>query len=193
MNDYQKLIEILEKNNLTAEEKNYLNNLRNEDHDSQKIFAVYNGLKTSGKNKTFVSKEMLADYVLHINGFEPENKNVITLAPEIEKQIRTSAYLKNEFEKLNAEYAEVDNFITQTFVEKENNHAVQLNFYRRFRIPVYSFSALILIYIILFAAFNIFSPGYKKHILLYDNSDKSFSRGRISEYFQQSLNYINNK
>lgn len=192
MNDYQKLIEILEKDNLTSEERNYLNNLRNEDHDAQNIFAVYEILKSSGRKKTEVSNEILADYVLYINGLEPENKNVISLTPEIEKQIRTSGYLKNEFEKLNAEYSDIDNFITRTFTQKENNNTVQPNFYKRFRIPVYSLSALVLIYVVLFAAFNIFSPDYKKHILLYDNSDKSFSRGRISESFQQSLNYINN-
>lgn len=192
MNDYQKLIEILEKDNLTSEERNYLNNLRNEDHDAQNIFAVYESLKSSGRKKTEVSNEILADYVLYINGLEPENKNVISLTPEIEKQIRTSGYLKNEFEKLNAEYSDIDNFITRTFTQKENNNTVQPNFYKRFRIPVYSLSALVLIYVVLFAAFNIFSPDYKKHILLYDNSDKSFSRGRVSESFQQSLNYINN-
>ena len=180
MSSYEKLIEILEKNNISHEEENYINLLCAEDIEARKIFSIYNNLKTSRQKSFKVTDELLADYVLYINGIEPENKSVISLIPEIEKQIRASEKLKNEFEILNAEYSEADNFITQTF-------------YNRFKAPIYSASAFVLIYVILFTAFNIFAPGYKKNILLYDNSDKSYSRGRVSESFQQSLIYINNK
>ena len=193
MSSYEKLIEILEKNNISHEEENYINLLCAEDIEARKIFSIYNNLKTSRQKSFKVTDELLADYVLYINGIEPENKSVISLIPEIEKQIRASEKLKNEFEILNAEYSEADNFITQTFSKQTHVKLQQHTFYNRFKAPIYSASAFVLIYVILFTAFNIFAPGYKKNILLYDNSDKSYSRGRVSESFQQSLIYINNK
>lgn len=192
MSSYEKLIEILEKKKISHDEENYINQLCAEDIKAQKIFSVYKNLKTSKKSGFEITDALLADYVLYIHGNEPENKNVVSLIPEIEKQIRTSEQLKKEFEKLNAEYSETDNFITQTFSKQNPVILQQQTFYNRFKVPVYSASALALIYVILFTAFNIFSPDYKKNILLYDNSDNSYSRGRVSESFQQSLIYINN-
>ena len=192
MNNYEKLIEIFEKNNLSSEEENYIKKLCDDDIEARKISSVYKNLKSSKKKSPEISNALLPDYILYINGFEPENKSIVALIPEIEKQIRASEYLKKEFEKLNKEYSEVDNFISQAFSKQEPAKLRHRTFYNRFKIPIYSVSSLALIYIILFTAINILSPGYKKNIILYDNSDKSYSRGRVSESFQQSLLFINN-
>lgn len=199
MNDYEKLIDLLNKENLLPGEENYIKNLCAEDPEAGRIVNIHKKLKSSSAKKKNITIEQLADYVLYLNGLEPENKNVISLIPEIEKQLRASEELKKEFELLNSEYLETDQFVSQAFTEKEEAKTRRQTLYKPSRIPhgikrvsIYSVSAAAVVYMILLIAFDIFTPDYKKNILLHDNSDKSYSRGRASETFQQSLIHINN-
>lgn len=194
MNGYEKLIELLEKEKLYPEDENYINSLCANNPEAEKIVQIYKRLKSSTSKENNISIEQLADYVLYLNGQEPEDKNTISLIPEIEKQLRVSKELKKEFELLNSEYSETEQFVANTFIESEKsgkkNLTSDLQGFKKY--SIYSLSTAAVVYIILFFAFNIFTPGYKKNIILRENSDNSYTRGRISETFQKSLIYINN-
>lgn len=196
MNGYEKLIELLEKDNLSSEDENYINELCKEDEEAENICNVYKNLKSSSIKYNRITTEQLADYILYLNGQEPQDKNIISLIPEIEQQLRTSKELKNEFEFLNSEYSETEQFIQNTITknpEKENNNffiSANLSGIRKY--SLYSVTAAAALYLILLFSINISTPEYRKNIVLQENNDGSYTRGRISESFQQSLMYINN-
>lgn len=198
MNNYQKLIELLNKEELSTKEKEYIKNLCSKDPEAEKIAFIHKNLKTSLNKKKKITTEQLADYILYLNGLEPKDKNIITLIPEIEKQLRLSEELNNEFKLLNSEYLETDQFVSQILEEKTTKEEKQDSYktiakHKLFKwVPIYTVSTVAIVYIILLITFNIFTPDYKKNIFLYGDFDNTNSRGRISETFQQSLIYINN-
>lgn len=197
MNNYQRLIELLEKENFSPEDENYISELCAGDHEAEKIVRVYNKLKQSNTIYKIITFKQLSDYVLYLNGQEPIDKNIITLIPEIEKQLRISNELKKEFEFLNAEFSEAAQYVTNTFTisgkSKKNdllNTLRNLNGFKKY--SLYSISATSFVYLFLLIVLNIFTPDYKNDIILQDTSDNGYTRGRISESFQQGLIYINN-
>lgn len=194
MNNSEKILELLEKKNLTGEEKILLQNLLKE--PGNKHFAgLYKNIEETVKSSAHLSADEIADYVLVKNKMEPENKNIHGRIPFIENHLRTCIKCEDEFKMFNAEYSDAEVFLSaemhqdkdvkeETIVRRE---AVRSR--RKFFIPGYAFASAA----VLFAAAVLFLTSYFSQPQFYDaakigdNQEYFVTRGRASDEFQQSL------
>lgn len=196
MDETEKILELLDKDTLSDEEKEYLTNVLN-NPELKKIQETYLRLKTSLKRSEHVDEELMAEYVLYKNNIT-EEKMIVLLANKVEDHLRYCAECQELFRNLNSEYSNVDEFINNNITTKpaEKEHAKSfkvgslLNL-KKFKYASFSFATVVIIYLGLFIVSSVTTPDYKKSFL--DGNDFYTSRGRASEYFQRGLDAIDNK
>ena len=71
MNNFDKIISLLEKSNLTEDEKNSLKTLINEDSEAKEFYESFNKLRQAFNTSRHLTGDELADYILIKNGLEP--------------------------------------------------------------------------------------------------------------------------
>ncbi len=197
MNDFEKIIELLDKESITTEENSFLNQLIEKDQEAKKIYRAYFQLKNSLMRNKHIDEELMAEYVLYKNNVSSE-RLIILLAPKVEDHFRKCNSCEILFKKLNEEYTQVDSFVTKsitqhTMLEKQVEHSRSFTF-NGFKAVKYSFAsiaAVVVLYIGLFAVSSLTIPDYKNSF----PNDKDFytTRGRTSELFQRGLDAIDRK
>lgn len=184
------ILELLLKNELSDKEKRELKKLLEGNPQYKKYAALVKHLRN-----THLDADIISEYVLHINGLSTEKKDFASFIPIIEKHISLCDECRKEFELLNAEYAEVDNFVSERFAgevsvkEKNLSDTTYFNIFNN-RIAKYSFASaftLVLIFFSLFAISELTVPNYKNVSSFTALDDLSFTRGRITEEFQKGL------
>jgi len=196
MDETEKILELLDKDNLSDEEKKYLSNALN-NPELRKIRETYLRLKNSLKRNKHIDEELMAEYVLYKNNISAE-KIVVLLANKIEDHLRLCTECHELFKRLNLEYSSVDMFINNTLITKPAG-SEYFGFYKlgsiinfkKFKYAFVSFAAAAVIYLGLFIVSSVITPDYKKSFL--DGNDFYTSRGRGSEHFQRGLDAIDNK
>lgn len=199
MNDFDKILELLEKDDLSSEKKKELDELFAGISGSEKIVRTYNGLKNAVAKNSHIDEVLMGEYVLFKNEMNEENRTMFLLERKINDHLRECAECTDLFRTLNAEYAEVDSFlgnsITET-VSSEKKAKASAGFFKNLssvRTAMASVAALVIIYVGMFAASSVLVPDYKKHAISEDERDFYNTRGRTSELFQRSLSAIDNK
>ena len=197
MNDFEKIIELLDKESITPEEKHFLNEMIGKDSGAKKISQAYLQLKNSLNRSEHIDEELMGEYILYKNNLSRE-RIIVLLSKMIEDHIRKCLPCENLFKELNSEYTEVDPFITQSFTEQvpSENPAQKKGFFlfHNFTAAKYAFtslSAVIVLYLGLFAVSSFTTPDYKKSLI--DDKDYYTTRGRTSELFQRGLDAIDSK
>ncbi|MBK7632298.1 MAG: hypothetical protein IPJ23_16650 [Ignavibacteriales bacterium] len=197
MNDIDKIIELLDKDSITNEEKKLLNGIIDNDPEARKIHDTYLDLKSTLKRNEHIDEELIAEYVLYKNDISSENV-IILLSKMVEDHIRKCKHCENLFKELNVEYAEVDTFVGQSVSQQiaQNKQANQKGFFlfNNFSSAKYAFASLaavVVLYLGLFAVSSLTTPDYKKSFL--DGEDFYTTRGRTSELFQRGLDAIDRK
>ena len=197
MNDIDKIIELLDKDSITNEEKKLLNGIIDIDPEARKIHDTYLNLKSTLKRNEHIDEELMAEYVLYKNDISSENV-IILLSKMIEDHIRRCKQCENLFKELNVEYAEVDTFVGQSVSQQiaQNIQAEKKGFslFNNFSSAKYVFASLaavVVLYLGLFAVSSFTTPDYKKSFL--DGEDFYTTRGRTSELFQRGLDAIDRK
>lgn len=199
MNEIDKILELLDKEELSESEKTELQNLISTQPDSEKIIKTYNGLKNLHSKNSHIDEMILGEYVLYKNNMLENESTILLLQGKIEKHLRKCNKCTEVFKTLNAEYSEADSFIEQTLVDipmAPQKDELKSGFSRRFstfRIAFASIAVLAFIYIGMFAASSFLVPDYKRHAI--SESERNFynTRGRTSELFQKSLSAIESK
>ncbi len=185
MDETEKILELLDKQALSDEEKEYLSKALN-NPELRKIKETYLQLKNSLKRNDHIDEELMAEYVLHKNNLT-EGKVIVLLANKIEDHLRLCNECQELFKELNSEYSSVDEFINNTITTKPTGS----EYIRKFKYAFASIAAVAIIYMGLFIVSSVTTPDYKKSFL--DGNDFYTSRGRASEYFQRGLDAIDNK
>lgn len=194
MNDFEKIIDLLDKDNRTNEEQHFLDEVINNDPQAKKISDAYLNLKTALKNDEHVNEELMAEYVMYKNNLSSD-KLIILLANKVEDHIRKCIQCEKLFTELNAEYCDVDSFVGQSVTENVSQEKpVQLKGFSLFnnistaKYAFASLAAVVVLYLGLFAVSSFTTPDYKKSFL--DGEDFYTTRGRTSELFQRGLDAI---
>lgn len=194
MNDFEKIIELLDKDFMSEEERLLLNDLINKDQEAKKIHDAYLNLKTSLRKDEHIDEELMAEYVMYKNNLSSE-RLIILLANKVEDHIRKCVHCEKLFTGLNAEYCDVDSFVSQSLVEQVTQEKpVQSKgffLFNNFSAAKYAFASLaavVVLYVGLFAVSSFTTPDYKKSFL--DGEDFYTTRGRTSELFQRGLDAI---
>ncbi len=200
MKNFDKIIELLEKNNLTKEEKNLLDELLKEDAEANEFYNSYKKLGGAFLASRHLTIDELADYVLIKNGLEPERKESTRNIPVFKAHIRRCEKCAKEMENLNKEYSDVKNFVSSQFearVEEKTKVSdskkifiSKLNFYRY---AVIGISAIAVLFFSLMVISNLSTSKYYKLGTIGDLSDISISRGRTTNDFELSLKALEEK
>ncbi|MFN3871491.1 MAG: tetratricopeptide repeat protein [Ignavibacterium sp.] len=197
MNDFEKIIELLDKENISEDEKHLLDEIFTNNPEAKKLGEFYLNLKTSLKRDEHIDEELLADYVMYKNNLSPE-RLVVLLANKIEDHLRNCVQCKKLFTELNTEYCDVDTFVRQSLVEQVNKTKptksagfFSLNKFNAAKYALASLTAIVALYFGLFAVSEFITPDYKKSFL--DGEDFYTTRGRTTELFQRALDAIDRK
>jgi tetratricopeptide (TPR) repeat protein len=197
MNNFEKIIELLDKDSITAEEKNVLSGMIKNDPKAKKINDAYVNLKTLLKRDEHIDEELMAEYVMYKNNLSSD-RLIILLSKTVEDHIRKCVLCESLFVELNAEYCEVDSHVNQSVVEQvgPEKPAQQKGFFllNNFSTAKYAFASIavvIILYLGLFAVSSFTTPDYKKSFM--GGEDFYTTRGRTSELFQRGLDAIDRK
>lgn len=198
MNDIDKILELLDKGELSSEEKKALDGLLAGIPGSEKIVNTYARLKKALAEDSHIDEVLIGEYVLFKNDILEDKRTMLLLERKIEDHLRKCTQCTDVFRKLNEEYTEVDSFLGNTLTESkvpDKKTKITAGFFRRItpvKTIITSFAALIIIYIGMFAASSILVPDYKKYAISEDERGMYNTRGRTSELFQKSLSALDN-
>ena len=197
MNDFDKIIELIDKNFITEDESKLLDEMINKDPEAKKISQAYLQLKTSLKRNEHIDEELMGEYVLYKNNLSTE-RLIILLAKSVEDHIRKCESCENLFKELSSEYSDVDKFIgqsvSQQIVADKQSDKKRFYLFNNFSAAKYAFASLaavVVLYLGLFAVSSITTPDYKKSFV--NDTDFYNTRGRTSELFQRGLDAIDRK
>jgi tetratricopeptide (TPR) repeat protein len=195
MNNFEKIIELVQKGNLTPEEQETLDSLLANDPEARKFFDVYEKV---GKvfQSPHIPYDKLRDYVLIKNGLEPEGKCDPSGMCELEKHLEECPLCSKEFEILNEEFSGIKNFVSSAMKGELQVEQAQRSFLKQSSLRLYPlFAVLVLGFIYLFLyVISVFTTP-KSYTLASLNGDSEFyvTRGRGTNEFQHSLEAIENK
>jgi TolA-binding protein len=197
MNDIEKIIELLDKDSITSDEKKILDGITEQNPEAKKISQIYLKLKMSLKQNDHIDEELMGEYVLYKNNNSSE-RVIILLSKMIEDHIRKCNQCENLFKELNAEYTEVDEFIIKSvsdqIIQNKQSKNKTFSLFNNFGAVKYAFASLtvfIALYLGLFMISSFTTPDYKKAFI--EDEDFYTTRGRTSELFQRGLDAIDKK
>jgi tetratricopeptide (TPR) repeat protein len=197
MNDFDKIIELLDKELISEDEKKLLDEMINNNPEAKKIHDTYLNLKSSLKKDEHIDEELMAEYVMYKNNLSSD-RLIVLLANKVEDHIGKCVKCEKLFTDLNAEYCDVDSFVSQSLVEQvsqekpaQSKGFFLFNNFSAIKYAGASLAAVVVLYIGLFAVSSFTTPDYKKSFL--DGEDFYTTRGRTSELFQRGLDAIDRK
>ncbi|HCY76854.1 MAG TPA: hypothetical protein DHV28_13110 [Ignavibacteriales bacterium] len=197
MNDFERIIEILDKESISAEEKILLDGMIENNPEAKKISRVYLRLKASLRQDKHVDEELMGEYVLYKNNLSSD-RLIVLLSQMIEDHIRTCEPCENLFKDLNSEYSDVDNFVANAMTEIPTQEKTIADHrfisFGNFSTVKYAFAAIAAVFVLylgLFAVSSFTTPDYKKSFL--EDGDFYTTRGRTTELFQRGLDAIDRK
>lgn len=194
MDRKNKIIEILEKKNLTGSDKEEIESLIGDDKELREFVSTYNQLSRIVSRSSHLSEEEISEYILHQNGMTADDNSIVGRVPFIEAHLRKCAECSEIFKELNSEYSEVETFLSEKISRGEEAAAgtdtVTSIPKSRFRTPRYAFLSVIIIGLVYLSLYIISSasvPTYYKDAAIVNESEFSVNRGRATENFQNSL------
>lgn len=194
MNDFEKIIELLDKDFITDEDKLRVSEMINNNPEAKKIHDTYLNLKSSLNRNEHIDEELMSEYVMYKSNLSSE-RLIVMLAKKVEDHIRKCVKCEKLFTELNAEYCDVDNFVSQSLIEPVSQEKpAQLKGFFLFnnlnaaRFAFTSLAAVVVLYLGLFAVSSFITPDYKNSFL--NGEDFYTTRGRTSESFQRGLDAI---
>lgn len=197
MNEIEKILELLEKDLLTANDKEFLNAQSKNNAEVSKLISLHSQLKAALNKTGHIDEELIGEYVLYKNQLSTNNL-IISLSSKVEDHLRKCESCETIFKELNSEYASVDEFVTKTIVEQLkqqiNTIAQNVIVQKRFlaiRYASISIVSLFVIYAGLFGVSNFTTPGYKNTKFIEERESYS-TRGRTTELFQRGLDAVEN-
>lgn len=200
MKNFDKIITLLEKNNLTEEEKNSLNNLLKEDAEANEFYNSYKKLGSAFLTSRHLTIDELTDYVLIKNGLEPERKDNIKNIPLFEAHLRRCERCTKEMGFYNKEYSDAENFLSAQFealgeekTKVSDSKIISISKSHFGRLAAIGVSALAILFITVMIISNISTSKYYKLASIGDSSDISVSRGRTTDDFELSIKALEEK
>lgn len=195
MEQYENIIELLEKVNLSPDEQKYLNDSIESDKDIKRLIEVYKNLKTGLADSIHIDLDMLTSYILYEKGNDPDDKIVPLIADKIKLHLNNCLRCREEYEILESDYSDVKEYLNNTFVDDSaEQQTLMPSFlsqkFTRYRYAFATVITLIVLYIGMFTVSSVTTPDYKKNLFSAQNEDFYLTRGRTSFPFQKGLNSL---
>ena len=87
MNELNKILELLEKDLLSANDKEFLNVQSKNDAEVSKLISLHSQLKTSLNKNGHIDEQLMGEYVLYKNQLSTNNL-IISLSSKVEDHLR---------------------------------------------------------------------------------------------------------
>lgn len=199
LNDVDKILELLEKTQLSVSEKKELDALLSDIPDSEKLVKTFNSLKNTLNKNSHIDEVILGEYVLYKNNMLSNAGTMVLLERTFQDHLRTCEHCSEIIKEFNAEYAEVDSFLSSSITQTEKEYqpdTITNNLFQKFSTVKYAItaiSAVIILYIGLIAGSSVLVPDYKQNAISEDERGFYNTRGRTSEDFQRGLDAVEKK
>ncbi len=189
-----KILDLLEKKNPTAKDKQELEALIGNDDELKEFVASYRELSGIVSHSAHLNEEELGEYILYQNGLKTDNISTISRAPFIEAHLRKCTVCSDIYKELNSEYSDIDSYISETIKHDKILSGTQYvnpkNANTHFRASRYAFASVLfigLVYLVLYIFSSLSTPAYLEAAGLNNVTEFSVNRGRATEDFQNSL------
>ena len=194
MKNYDKILELIQKDNLSQEEKDLLSSIIADDDNAKEFYETYRKIQNSANYSGHISTETLGSYILLKNGLQPEGHWNAQKINQIETHLKECGSCSKEFLELSEEYSDIKNFLSGQ-LNSEDKGIQNTAYKRQLFFSKYIFLSLLLLGFLYFGLYLISgftTPPLKKLAAFNDNSEFSISRGRASDNFQNSLKDLEN-
>jgi len=198
MEKIDKILELLERKNLTETEIKLLEEFANSDEEIRSFIVVYRSLNSSLDSSEHLPPDLLSSYILFEMGDEPDNKLIPYIRQKIKSHLEVCSVCRNEYNLLINEYKDIKDHVNKSIVKntkttvEETKISLPGNFTRSssFRYTFATLAILIVGYFGLFLISSSITPDYKKNIFAENQDDFYKTRGRTSSLFQLGLSSI---
>ena len=201
MENFEKILELLQKTSLTDDENRQLNKLAESDEEIGSFINIYRNLNSKLSASNHIHTDLLSSYILYESGDEPENKINTILKDKIKTHIQECTICKEEYDLLLNEYNDVKQHVNNNLKREPRNALLNQQGFSlftgllnqtKFRYAFAILTIFIIGYVGLFTFSSIRTPYYEKNIFAQGENDMYATRGRTSILFQQGLNSIDN-
>lgn len=200
MKNFDKIIELLEKNKLTGEEMNLLSHLLNEDTEAKDFYESFKKLGKAFNISRHLTIDELADYILMKNGLEPEKKERVKSVPLFDAHLKRCERCAEEMRSYNKEFSNVENFVSTQFETREDlktkvpeSKIISTPKYNFGRYAAIGASAMAIIFFSLILVSKLSTSEYYKLASVDNSSDISISRGRGTDDFELGIKALEEK
>jgi tetratricopeptide (TPR) repeat protein len=195
MTNQDKILELLQKEKLSEEEKLLLERFSVEDAEAAKFINAYKKLNNVIRVSSHLSYDDIGDYILFKNNFAPENKNVIKVISRIEEHLRTCSKCTEDFKILNEDFNNIETFVGTEFskaknIESSAKEIFQKKKSRYSRYVIFTILAIGILYGILFTVSKVTTPVDYELASVNTGTEFYSTRGRATGDFLKSLNAL---
>ncbi len=196
MKNFEYIISLIEKKNLTVEESKKLTALLNEDPNLKEYVNIYNKIKTAYGKTDHPKADLIGEYILYKNGLIKDAWKIIPAIPEIEKHLRECEQCREDYKLFNSEFEAVDAFVGETITRTEKKFVFKNLFFNPSLAYIkYSLASVLMVGIIYFVLFFISTGSLtpvQKLAGNYDETENYVTRGRATDEFQKSMIALEN-
>jgi hypothetical protein len=194
MNKYEKVINILEKETISAAEEQYLDQKSNEDIEVRNFIDIYVKLEQIFEYSTHLDLEILAEFILYYDGDLEVAKYTPRITDRIEEHLTNCSICNNEYIAFNKEYQLINEFVTRSITDDEKNiqYDKQSSIFSRiknvnFRTPITAIILLFITYAGMMLTSNYTAVAYKENIFEFNEQYSSLAQERDSELFGKCI------
>jgi hypothetical protein len=144
----------------------------------------FNKIEKIIKDSYHPTSDELGNYILYINGIDPENKSFLRIFPKIELHLRRCSECNRLFLELNNEYSELDTFLNNHEPLRIEKKSEQIKMPVRAHIKYFNFKSVglvlactFLLYLGAFSVSKLLTPSSYKYTHLENVSGINETRG----------------
>lgn len=198
MENNLEIYDLLEKENLTSEEKNKIEKLISENPEISEFVNFYNNVKNVVNNSSHIDLNLLGEYVLYQTSGEFSDVIISKVKPKIETHLRKCNLCLENYKMLSEEYENVNEYVENRISENPNIEKVKNDFIPAsiFQNPFFKYAsaiaAILFIYIGALVFSNISIANYQSKVLELKSELNYNSRGRTTDQFLIAISEMEN-
>jgi hypothetical protein len=199
MDKYFNIIRILEKEEISEQEEEYLNKRADEDIEIKYFIEIYAKLEQVLKSSSHIDLEILSEFILYYDGDMDAARYIPYITDRIEDHLTSCTTCNNEYIKLNREFDQLEDYLSKSFTTDENiEYEDEPSIFSRLIHANYkaAFTAIILLivtYMGMMLTSNYTTLPYKKNIFQFEENYSTYNSKRVEGVFQKSLNALTNE
>jgi len=193
MEKFEKVINILEREVIPYEDKEYLKRIATEDIDIKNFISIHSKLKHIFNSSCHLDMEILAEFILYYDGDLEAAEYIPQITEKIEDHLAECSVCNNLYLNFSKKFQQVDNFVTNA-INDDEDYEIQENLpvisktrSTNFRATLTAFILLIIAYFGMMITSYYSTPSYKINIFEFDTINNSLIQIRDTEFYNQGL------